>query len=202
VGAGTGKLTEVLVGLGHRVHACEPIAEMAALLAANIPEAAVARGRAEDLPYRDQSFDAVTVAQAFHWFDPIPSLEEMARVIAGGGVLSLVWNLRDTSAGLGARMSDIIGAERIDADEPWREAVAASRHFGVLEEAEFSYEQTLTLAELLALVRSRSVWATATPELQYTMLNEITRLIEGVDGIDPAAITLLYKTMAFRTIRS
>ncbi len=39
LGAGTGKLTRVLVALGHRVTAVEPLAEMLAVLEVVLPEA-------------------------------------------------------------------------------------------------------------------------------------------------------------------
>lgn len=42
-------------------------------------------GRAEALPFEDASFDLVTVAQAFHWFDRPKALAEFKRVLIPGG---------------------------------------------------------------------------------------------------------------------
>jgi ubiquinone/menaquinone biosynthesis C-methylase UbiE len=45
---------------------------------------------AEQCPFPDQSFDLVTVAQAFHWFWFEIFFEEMRRILRPGGVLA-VW---------------------------------------------------------------------------------------------------------------
>ena len=76
--AGTGKLTRLLVPTGAEVVAVEPVAGMRERLAASLPDIEVHDGTAEALPLSDGSFDAVTVAQAFHWFDPGVALAEIA----------------------------------------------------------------------------------------------------------------------------
>ena len=50
LGAGTGKLTRLLVALGHRVTAVEPLPEMIERLRAAVPGAAVVEGEAEAMP--------------------------------------------------------------------------------------------------------------------------------------------------------
>lgn len=45
---------------------------------------------AEKTPFLDQTFDLITVAQAFHWFDFNRFFEEVRRVIKPGGVVA-VW---------------------------------------------------------------------------------------------------------------
>jgi SAM-dependent methyltransferase len=93
--AGTGKLTRLLAPSGADIVAVEPIAAMRKRLAALLPGVDVHDGTAEDLPLADRSVDAVTVAQAFHWFDPALALAEVRRVLHPGGHLFLVWNTRD-----------------------------------------------------------------------------------------------------------
>src|SRR4051812_12101086 len=95
LGAGTGKLTAVLVGEGHRVVAVEPLEPMRSRLVAALPATPALEGSAEEIPLPDGCADAVVVGQAFHWFDVEPALREIARVLRPGGTLGLLWNARD-----------------------------------------------------------------------------------------------------------
>ena len=69
--------------------AIEPVAEMRALFGGG-ERVRVLDGTAEALALADASVDAVTVAQAFHWFDAARALPEIHRVLRPGGVLALV----------------------------------------------------------------------------------------------------------------
>jgi SAM-dependent methyltransferase len=124
--AGSGKLTRQLVPLGCEVIAVEPVDEMRAAIGEGIP---ALDGTAEAIPLPDASADAVTVAQAFHWFDGPKALAEIARVLRPGGALALVWNRRPVeSSPLHAAISEIIAPYRGDAPAhgsgAWREAFA------------------------------------------------------------------------------
>ena len=93
--AGTGKLTRLLAPSGAALVAVEPVAAMREQFVAVAPDVAVLDGTAEAIPLPDSSVDVVTVAQAFHWFDPPVALTEIARVLRPGGSLVLVWNVRN-----------------------------------------------------------------------------------------------------------
>jgi len=106
--AGTGKLTRLLVPTGATVVAVEPVAAMREQLRALLPDVEVHDGTAEALPLGDRSADAITVAQAFHWFDPPDALAEMRRVLRQGGHLFLVWNVRDRRHDWVRRFGDLL----------------------------------------------------------------------------------------------
>jgi len=97
VGAGTGKLTALLVDRAEQVIAVEPDARMREVLSQAVPAAEVLAGSAERLPVPDASVDAVFAGQAFHWFARPDADRELARVLRPGGVVGLIWNLPDVT---------------------------------------------------------------------------------------------------------
>jgi SAM-dependent methyltransferase len=139
--AGTGKLTRRLATTGADVIAIEPVAEMRARIG---PAAARAfDGTAEAMPLPHASADAVTVGQAFHWFDGPVALAEIHRVLRPGGGLALVWNRRPLDHPVHAAIERIIAPYQ--RDEPrhrsgaWRAVLDATEVFGALDERTFEH---------------------------------------------------------------
>jgi SAM-dependent methyltransferase len=95
IGAGTGKLTDLLLERQAEVVAVEPDAQMRAVLAARLPQVPALAGSAEQIPLPDRSVDAIVAGQAFHWFSRPDADRELARVLRPGGVVGLIWNLPD-----------------------------------------------------------------------------------------------------------
>jgi SAM-dependent methyltransferase len=93
LGAGTGKLTRLLVPKFGRVLAVEPAEAMSRLLVSFCPEAEVLAGSAEEIALANASVDAVFAAETFHLYDYERALAEIARVLQPRGVLVLLWNL-------------------------------------------------------------------------------------------------------------
>jgi SAM-dependent methyltransferase len=83
--AGTGKLTRVLRAAGLDVVAVEPQPAMRARLPGALD------GTAENLPLGDASVDAVTIGDAWHWFDHAAASAELERVVRPGGVVAILW---------------------------------------------------------------------------------------------------------------
>lgn len=110
IGSGTGILTSQLLGLGAKVYAVEPNADMRAKaeeLLCEHPNFVSVVGTAEQTSLPDNSFHLVTAASAFHWFDPERFRQECERILLPGAPVVLVWNE--------ARLSEEInlGRERI-----------------------------------------------------------------------------------------
>ncbi|MBT1164820.1 class I SAM-dependent methyltransferase [Bifidobacterium felsineum] len=90
IGAGTGKFTSAIAGLGVPVHAVEPDADMRTELVQNMREFAnvtVHDGTADDTGLPAQSVDVITVAQAMHWFAPDRFAAECRRIARDGRYL-------------------------------------------------------------------------------------------------------------------
>jgi SAM-dependent methyltransferase len=126
--AGTGKLTRALVAAGLDVTAVEPLVEMRGILAGTVGPERVIEGVAEAIPLEDSSMAAVTVADAFHWFDQPAALAEIRRVLQPGGGLALVATIPDwTGASWAHDLGEMINALRpahphFDGP-PWQEVV-------------------------------------------------------------------------------
>lgn len=89
LGAGTGKLSRALVAFGFDVVAVEPQAPLRRRLAGYVGADRALEGVAEAIPLADASVAAVTVADAFHWFDRARALLEIHRVLRPGGSLAV-----------------------------------------------------------------------------------------------------------------
>lgn len=178
--AGTGKLTRRLVELGADVVAVEPVDAMRAQLAIAVPGVDVLEGTAEAIPLPDASVDAVTVAQAFHWFDAPGALTEIARVLRPGGGLAMLWNERDETTAWVAEMSRLIRWHERTVSRyqhvDWSAVVAESQRFTPLEEQSLTWDQPMTRAVLADRVRSISYIAVMPPTERERLAAEVTIL--------------------------
>jgi SAM-dependent methyltransferase len=185
--AGTGIATRLLVPTGARVLAVEPVPGMRAVLRRSLPSVPVVAATAEALPFRDGALDAVTVFQAFHWFDAEAALTELHRVIRPGGRLALVWNARDRSVPWVDAAWSVL--DHVEQRAPWRDhdrwadtALAARRWFGPLHEATFRHAQRLAPEEVVERFRGVSHVAVLPPDAQAAVLDEVREIL----ATDPA----------------
>ena len=108
---GPGALTRLLVGKADEVMAVEPDDRMRACARRGGPGHAALAGRGESLPLPDGSVDAVLASSSWHWMDPIPTLDEIARVLVPGGTLAAMWSGPDPDAGLIAQAAALLGGD-------------------------------------------------------------------------------------------
>lgn len=114
-GCGTGAQTAILARLGYHPHGLDLSAGLLALARARLPDARLARGCLEQLPYRDAVFDAITCCGSTLSFvdDPAAALRELGRVLRPGGRLLLEcehkWSLDLAWAAASALVGDPLG---------------------------------------------------------------------------------------------
>src|SRR2546426_243513 len=182
LGAGTGKFSRMMHAAGARVIAIEPVAAMRAELASAVPGVAVLDGTAEAIPCADASADAVTAAQAFHWFAGAAALSEIHRVLRPAGGLGLIWNRRDTRDSLQAAIDAIIRPYRGQAPtherDQWRESMMASALFRPAGEHQFRHEQTVDADGLVDRVLSISFIATLRDDERSAVGDQVRKLVD------------------------
>ncbi len=106
IGSGTGISTELFLRNGNRVYAVEPNDAMRAYAEgklARYPGFVSVPARAEATTLPDAGVGFVTAGQAFHWFEPVATRAEWARILTPGGWVALIWNSRQEDAGAFAR---------------------------------------------------------------------------------------------------
>jgi SAM-dependent methyltransferase len=166
--AGTGKLSKALLAAGLDVVAVEPLASLREMLADKIGAERVRDGVAEAIPLGDRSVDAVTVADAFHWFDKRRALAEIGRVLRPGGGLAVLATVPDWG---GASWAHELGTlvmrsrpEHPYFDGPgWQEAVHAAGAFTPPREVRVTISQPARPEQIADHVGSMS-WIAAMPD--------------------------------------
>lgn len=180
LGAGTGISTTALVGRGVETIAVEPVAAMREKLAA-IAQATVLEGTAESIPVNGGSASAVVVAQAFHWFNHDPALDEIARVLRSGGVLATLWNVRDETVPWMAAYTAI--QDRVQGDTPryrtmaWRRAIENDPRFELAHEESRPNPQPSDADHTLARFLSTSFIASLDAATRDALSQEIRLLV-------------------------
>lgn len=92
LGAGPGIASRQLAERGARVTALELSGPMLAQLVSHSPGARAVQGSVHALPFRGDTADLITCAQAWHWIDPETGVPEVRRVLRPGGIFAAWWN--------------------------------------------------------------------------------------------------------------
>ncbi|MBV0894455.1 class I SAM-dependent methyltransferase [Microbacterium sp. NC79] len=201
VGAGTGKLLRSILRVREaEAVAVDPDAAMLLKLDERTPGVDTRVGTAEHLPLDDASVDAVVLGQAWHWVDPVAGSREIGRVLRPGGVLGLIWNVRDERVAWVHDLTHILHAssaeEMIAAGE-----IRVNDPFGALEEHMLEWKREMNRADLQAMVRSRSYFITAAEADQNRMITEVNALLDRLGVVGEQTIAMPYVTKAFRATR-
>jgi ubiquinone/menaquinone biosynthesis C-methylase UbiE len=193
LGAGTGKLTRQLMALGADVVAVEPGDEMRAVLARSVPGVDVRAGSAEEIPLEDASVDAITVAQAFHWFRVNEALREMHRVLRPGGGFALLWNEWDEEDALMRALNEVVNTLRPQGTHGGRhyEALQESELFGPREEQSFHHADEVPAAVAVERVSSVSALAAAETPDRERALAEVRKIV-GAGTVRFPMLTKVY----------
>lgn len=194
--AGTGAAAEAILDGGGRVVALEPalpmLVEAVARLGGRDGWVGGVAGRAERLPLAAGVARVVVVAQAFHWLDAEAALEEIARVLAPGGVLLVVWNLVEEDAFVGG-VRDLLDRREASGGRPVTErmrlvpeALAVHPAFEPEPLVEIDHQREMTADRYVTYARSWSYAGGALSPSQWDGFErDLRALIAERHGDDP-----------------
>jgi len=87
VACGTGHSTRPLLNYAEKVSAIDVSPAMLDIAKENDPQSSYYLSPAEDLPFENNSLDAIFVCMALHWFDQEKFISEVSRTLKTGGWL-------------------------------------------------------------------------------------------------------------------
>jgi SAM-dependent methyltransferase len=184
--AGTGKLSRALLAAGLDVVAVEPHAALRVPLSASVGAERVRDGLAEAIPLADASVAAVTVGDAFHWFDAAVALAEIRRVLTPGGGLVIVSTVADWSGAswaheLGTLIRDSRPEHPQFDGQPWQEAVRADGHWDDPRELRITFARPTDAGQMRDWIASFSWIAAMRGDERAATLQRIAELIASGD---------------------
>jgi SAM-dependent methyltransferase len=191
--AGTGKLTRALLEAGFDVAAVEPQASLREVVAAKVGAERVLEGVAEAIPLGDGEVHAVTVADAFHWFDQAAAVAEIRRVLRPEGGLAVLSTVPDWS---GASWAHELGVLIMDSrpehphfDGPsWRDAIRAAGGWNEPREIRVTASQPAGPDRIIAWIASMS-WVAAMPDARRNeLLTRVGALLDA--GESPSELPI------------
>jgi len=179
LGAGTGKFTALLPARAGPVIAVEPSEAMLDVLRAKLPGVEAIAAGAESIPLPDASVDAVTVAQAFHWFDRDPACAEIVRVLVRGGTLGLLWNHSDPDCAWDRACHRIAHPAVAEKDATTDSAADELPGFTFDRRAEIAWSENITRADYIARWLTVSSFLVADDETRAQMVARLEAILDA-----------------------
>lgn len=206
LGAGTGKFIPSLAATGASIVAVEPVAAMRSQLLRCYPEIPAREGTAQRIPLEAEVMDAVTCAQAFHWFATPQALAEIRRVLKPKGILGLIWNKRDESVKWVAALSDIMRPYEGDAPRHHKlewQTVFPAEGFGPLAARRFPHRHVGAPQEVIVeRILSVSFIAALPKDEQAKVAAQIWEVINTTEELaGKSEVAFPYETIAYSAVK-
>ena len=196
IGAGTGKMSELLARSGLLVDAVEPSEAMRAQASA-IEGVTWHDGVAEETGLPNDVYDIVVFAQSWHWMDPERSGLEAARILAPGGALAIVWNQMAVSIPWVHRLTRIMRSG--DVHRPDRPPTPGGG-FAPMTLTQVAWEDRMTPEEILTLGTTRSSYIRSSEAGRARMQENLRWYLYEHLGYAPGElVTIPYATLVWLT---
>ena len=194
IGAGTGKMSELLARGGLLVDAVEPSSAMRAQ-ASSIEGVTWHDGVAEETGLPNDVYDIVVFAQSWHWMDPERAGLEAARILAPGGVLAIVWNQMAVSIPWVHRLTRIMRSG--DVHRPDRPPTPGGG-FAPMTLTQVAWEDRMTPEEILTLGTTRSSYIRSSEAGRARMQENLRWYLYEHLGYAPGElVTIPYATLVW-----
>ena len=196
IGAGTGKMSELLARGGLLVDAVEPSEAMRAQ-ASPIEGVTWHDGVAEETGLPNDVYDIVVFAQSWHWMDPERAGLEAARILAPGGALAIVWNQMAVSIPWVHRLTRIMRSG--DVHRPDRPPTPGGG-FAPMTLTQVAWEDRMTPEEILTLGTTRSSYIRSSEAGRARMQENLRWYLYEHLGYAPGElVTIPYATLVWLT---
>ena len=196
IGAGTGKMSELLASGGLLVDAVEPSEAMRAQ-ASSIEGVTWHAGVAEETGLPNGVYDIVVFAQSWHWMDPERAGLEAARILAPGGALAIVWNQMAVSIPWVHRLTRIMRSG--DVHRPDRPPTPGGG-FEPMTLTQVAWEDRMTPEEILTLGTTRSSYIRSSEAGRARMQENLRWYLYDHLGYAPGEqVTIPYATLVWLT---
>ena len=196
IGAGTGKMSELLARAGFLVDAVEPSEAMRAQ-ASSVDGVTWHDGLAEETGLTNDLYDIVVFAQSWHWVDEARAGLEAARILAPGGVLAIVWNQMAVSIPWVHRLTRIMRSG--DVHRPDRPPTPGGG-FAPLTIIQVAWEDRMTPEEILTLGTTRSSYIRSSEAGRARMQENLRWYLYDHLGYAPGElVTIPYATLVWLT---
>jgi ubiquinone/menaquinone biosynthesis C-methylase UbiE len=194
IGAGTGIAARQLASRDIKVIAIEPNSAMreAAEKHQNVEWK---NGSAEETNLSDTSVDLITCFQAFHWFNPQPTLTEFRRILKPQGRLAIVFqdiNREDEFTKAYGEIVSKAANNRPPTDFSSKiEPLRTSLDFQYIDCYKFPYKQQLDLSNLIGLAKSVS-FISSQETVQKQLVDDLEDLFQRYCNSD-GFVDLVYR---------
>lgn len=194
IGAGTGKMSELLARSGLLVEAVEP-SEAMRTQASSIEGVTWHDGVAEQTGLPNDLYDIVVFAQSWHWVDSERAGLEAARILRPGGALGIVWNQMDVSIPWVHRLTRIMRSG--DVHRPDKPPTPGGG-FAPMTLTQVAWEDRMTPEQILTLGTTRSSYIRSS-EAGRARMQENLRwyLYEHLGHAPGETVTIPYTTLVW-----
>ena len=196
IGAGTGKMSELLARAGLLVDAVEPSEAMRAQ-ASSIEGVTWHDGVAEQTGLPNDLYDIVVFAQSWHWVDSERAGLEAARILAPGGVLGIVWNQMNVSIPWVHRLTRIMRSG--DVHRPDKPPTPGGG-FAPMTLTQVAWEDRMTPEQILTLGTTRSSYIRSSEAGRARMQENLRWYLYEHLGYAPGEqVTIHYTSLVWLT---